>query len=332
MKVGILTFHNALNYGAVLQAYATQELLKSMGHTVEIIDYHNLEIDVYYKKYEFSWHKLITLNPKFFLKNLIVPRLYNKRKLRYNEFLNHLKISSPVKEGENLSCYDAVLIGSDQVWSIKHTGGFDIMYWGNFPCNPRTKKIAWSVCMGDAGVRDNDGTIADYLNNFSSISVRELSLKNYLNSISNKDVALTLDPTLAVNKVVWNTFLHPVKEHDYILVYAVKFLPETIAVAKGFSKAMKKKVIVVSAYSGRPMGHNVKQSCGPQDFLSYIKYASFVVTSSFHGTVFSLLFEKEFVSVVPEGKSNIRVEDLMNSLQLSDRIIRSSKGEATFTY
>ena len=277
MKIGVLTFHNAINFGAVLQTYATQELLKGMGHSVEIIDYHNSYIDAYYEKNEFSFKKFLTLNPKSIVKSIIVPILYSKRKRRYDAFLRNLNLTERYFQGE-ITGYDVILIGSDQVWSIKHTDGFD---------------------------------------------VREASLKDYLMRITNKDITVTLDPTLVVNKAVWNKFCKPVDNTGYILVYAVKFLSETITVANKISKIYGKKVKIISAYPGRPFSLKVIEGCGPQDFLSYIKNASLVITSSFHGAVFSILFEKDFVSVIPEGKKNQRVSDLLYSLNLSNRIISS---------
>lgn len=322
MKIGVLTFHNAINFGAVLQTYATQELLKGMGHSVEIIDYHNSYIDAYYEKNEFSFKKFLTLNPKSIVKSIIVPILYSKRKRRYDAFLRNLNLTERYFQGE-ITGYDVILIGSDQVWSIKHTDGFDRMYWGLFDTPADTKKIAWSACMGDEYTKYDKKEIARLLSNFDKISVREASLKDYLMRITNKDITVTLDPTLVVNKAVWNKFCKPVDNTGYILVYAVKFLSETITVANKISKIYGKKVKIISAYPGRPFSLKVIEGCGPQDFLSYIKNASLVITSSFHGAVFSILFEKDFVSVIPEGKKNQRVSDLLYSLNLSNRIISS---------
>lgn len=84
--------------------------------------------------------------------------------------------------------------------------------------------------------------------------------------MSNREVAVTLDPTLVADKHIWNSFLHPVKEDNYILVYAVNCLEETLQIATEYGRYMKRKVIIMSAYSGHPFGVNVKQSCGPQDF------------------------------------------------------------------
>ena len=128
MKIGILTFHNAYNYGAVLQTYATQELIKSRGHEVEVINYHNASIDRYYEKQKF--HLRDFLRSKYLFPFYLLEKYFFwKRRKAYQVFANqHLKISDKsYYQGDNIFIkgYDVVLIGSDQLWNKKITGGID---------------------------------------------------------------------------------------------------------------------------------------------------------------------------------------------------------------
>lgn len=325
MRIGILTFHNAINYGAVLQAYATQQLLSSMGHDAEIIDYHNTYIDNFYAKYQFNINKLLTLNVLAFIKSIIVSISYYRRLKRYRLFYSKINLSEKQYNlGDRIDDYDIIMIGSDQVWNTRLTNGFDDMYWGAFQAPRGSRKIAWAVSMGDADTTGKTEEIAQRLKAFDRISVREKSLKLFLNSLTDQKIYVTLDPTMLI-KDVWVPLCKTVKESGYILVYAVKNLPITMTVARRIAKEVQKKIIVINAYPYKSYGNGVKQSCGPQDFLSYIKHASIVVTSSFHGTVFSILFKKEFFSVIPENKSNERINDILFTLGLGDRIVNENK-------
>ena len=325
MKVGILTFHNAINYGAILQAYATQQLLSSMGYDAEIIDYHNTFIDKFYAKYQLNINKLLTLNVFAFIKSIIVSISYYRRLKRYCLFYSNIKLSGKQYNlGDRIDGYDIIMIGSDQVWNTRLTHGFDDMYWGAFQVPRGTRKIAWAVSMGDADTTGKKEEIALRLKYFDKISVRENSLKLFLNSLTDQKIYVTVDPTMLI-KDVWTPLCKPVKESGYILVYAVKDLPITMTVARRIANEFHKKIIVINAYPYKSRGNGVKQSCGPQDFLSYINHASMVVTSSFHGTVFSILFKKVFFSVIPDNKSNERISDLLISLGLEDRIVNENK-------
>ncbi|MDO4186089.1 MAG: polysaccharide pyruvyl transferase family protein [Bacteroidales bacterium] len=183
------------------------------------------------------------------------------------------------------------------------------------------RKVSWSVSMDDYDFTLNQlNIIKNYLANFERISVREEKTKSFLSSYTGKPISVTLDPTLLLSAMTWKRLCKSVKEHKYVLVYAVKDTDEVYASAKKIAKERGLRLVAVRAYCGASISRNVKQTSGPIEFLSYINSADYVVTSSFHGTVFSILFEKEFTCVIPEGHSNVRTESLLNSLGLDDRI------------
>lgn len=319
MKIGILTFHNAYNYGAVLQAYATQEIVKSRGHDVEIINYHNKKVDRSYKK---------ILCRKFYRIPLVLIGKYffNKRKKAYERFINkYLRLTKEVlRSAENVSLdkYDLILIGSDQLWNKKLTGGWDKMYWGDFKASPDTRKVAWSVCMNNTDINEDDILfIKKHLENFDLISVRENVLLSFISSLTSKKVYQTLDPTLVLPSTKWEEVCHDVEENGYIVVYAVQDEDKTTAFARKIASMQNKSLVIIRSYSKWYFTSENKEYAGPDEFLSYIKHADLVVTTSFHGTAFSIIYNKQFVC--PIFRDNVRVESLLETLHISERRIKS---------
>lgn len=320
MKIGILTFHNAYNYGAVLQAYATQEIVKSRGHEVEIINYHNRKVDMHYVK-KFSYRKFykipLVLIGKFF---------FYKRKLAYERFINeYLQLTSNVirsEENVTLDVYDVILIGSDQLWNKRLTGGWDKMYWGDFKTPSGTRKVAWSICMNNIDLNEDDILfVKKHLENFDLISVRESDLLSFISGLTTKSVYQTLDPTLVLPSANWENVCHDVKEKGYIAVYAVQDEEKAIAYARKIASLQKKSLIIIRSYSKWYFTKENKEFAGPDDFLSYIRYADMVITTSFHGAVFSVIYQKQFVC--PLFRDNVRVKSLLDSLHISERIVKT---------
>ena len=327
MNVGILTFHNAYNYGAVLQAYATQVLVESLGHKAEVIDYHNTAIDNDYNMLKFHYRSFIGSKYKFPL-YLLDRYFFWKRRKSFRKFQDkYIKLSSKTYfqcEDVSFYGYDIVLIGSDQLWNKSLTGGLDKIYWGQFDTIYKTRKVAWSVCMNNTNLSDHETSlIMEYLKDFYAISVREETLQAFISKLTNNRVWHTLDPTLLLSSEKWEEVCHPVKESNYIAVYAVKNEKETIRFARKLASSLNKKIIILRSYSKWYFSSDNKEYCGPDEFLSYIRNADYVVTSSFHGTVFSLIFRRQFIC--PRFDGNIRVEDLLHTVGLSSRFVRDWK-------
>ncbi len=324
MKIGILTFHNAINYGAVLQTYATQELFKARGYDVEVIDYHNAAIDSFYEKRKLYWRNIPKRNPKKLVSFLISTFFNRKRNIAYKKFSKKfLQLSEhQYIQGEpiDLSEYDVILIGSDQLWNKRITRGFDDVYWGNFIKSPATRVFAWSVCMNNLDINGDElFYIKKNIENFNAISVREDTLQSFLTKLTSKPVWHTLDPTLLLPENHWQQLCHEVKEKNYIAIYAVRKEHETVEFARKLSLLMQKPIIIIRSYSLRYIFGENKEYCSPTDFLSYIKNADLIVTTSFHGTVFSIIFEKQFVC--PYFENNARINSLLKSYKLTDRVL-----------
>lgn len=322
MRIGILTFHCAHNYGAVLQCYALQSYLEKKGHEVGVIDYRPTAITNVYK-----W---------FYIKQIIRKNLYKafkafflmiRKKRRYDSFERFITKNLRLEPVESImeNPYDLILIGSDQVWNYHLTNGFDNYYWGNFLHPTKTRIASYAASMHDSWTDEEAQQIARSLNNFSVISVRENILANKLKHlIGDKEIFQVVDPTLLLNRNDWDEIAAPPRiDYPYLLLFQVEGRNErTEAFAAEIAKQKNLKIVRLYTLYTRDTTTEIA-SCSPNDFITLFKFASFVVCSSFHGTVFSLQFGKPFLSVrMRNGKDN-RVESLLSSFGLLNRFVDS---------
>lgn len=314
MKIGILTFHHAHNYGAVLQAYALQEVLRKKGHNVEFINYRNPYLLSIYNW--FSWKRFITKNVIKAIKEL---NLVLKRKRRYDNFQYFIQSKlSITDQSYDLTSYDIIIIGSDQVWNPKLTHGFDSMYWGNWN-HYDTIVASYAASMEDHISPNDKIEISMLLKNFDFISVREENLKNQLKLLTNKNIDVVVDPTLLLNREHWLEMgNNPIIKEDYILLYQVRNNEKAENIAQQISKHLNVKIVHLSARID--LSNDKKTiSSGPLEFLSLFHHARFVVCTSFHGTIFSLIYHKPFCSVLLDDGKDSRVTNLLFQVGLSDR-------------
>lgn len=314
MKIGILTFHRAHNYGAILQAYALQEMLRSKGHCVEFIDYRNPYLLSVYNW--FSWKRFITKNVMRTIKEL---SLIIKRKRRYDNFQHFIQSKLYVSsQSYNLISYDIIIIGSDQVWNTKLTHGFDFMYWGNWNHN-NTVVASYAASMEDHISPDKKTEISKLLKNFNFISVREESIKNQLRLLTDRNINVVIDPTLLLNRERWLEIeSKPIVKGDYILLYQVRNNEIAENIAKQISKRLSTKIVHLSARID--LGNDKETiSSGPLEFLSLFCHAKFVVCTSFHGTIFSLIYHVPFCSVILKDGNDARVINILSQVGLEER-------------
>lgn len=314
MKIGILTFHRAHNYGAVLQAYALQEMLRSKGHQVEFIDYKNPCLLSVYNW--FSWKRFITKNAMRAIKEL---GLISKRKRRYNNFQRFIQSKLYVSnQSYNLISYDIIIIGSDQVWNTKLTHGFDSMYWGNWK-HYNTVVASYAASMEDHISPEKKIEMSKLLKDFDFISVREESIKEQLKLLTEKNIDVVIDPTLLLNRERWlDIESKPVVKGDYILLYQVRNNGIAENIAKQISKRLNTKIVHLSARIDLGNDRDTISS-GPLEFLSLFRHAKFVVCTSFHGTIFSLIYHIPFLSVILNDGKDARVINLLSQIGLSER-------------
>lgn len=321
MRVGILTFHDALNYGAVLQAYALKAELDKICEC-DIINYYNA---YFHKEPKQSGIKSL-------VSNLLYGRQWTCRAEKFEQFRkDFLCVGNEKFSDKDLlklnNKYDAFIVGSDQVWNLSCSGGSH-SYFLDF-VNENEKKYSYAASFG-AEHPILGQTEIDLLKSFNLISVREKSAVEYLENKINKPIKAVLDPTflLTETQYVQNFALKEKnKRKKYILLYEVLNGYKIEAYARRLAQKCKLNIICISQSNKLRHGMHVVRSSGPIDWLNLFYNAEYVVTNSFHGLAFSLIFHKQFFVELlpPPATTNARMIELLRDLGLSDRIINSDK-------
>ena len=331
MKVGILTFHNAINYGAVLQCYALKELLTQYGHRVEVIDY---RIPIVENRKKLLSTKIIrsrkglTSKLRYIVKNLISYRKMRKSSRVFDEFLKvRLKLSPRVYSACDIpSYYDCIVFGSDQIWNPRLCGGFNPVFWGAFP-KRNVKFVSFAASLGEPKELNEEhwNRIGCLINVFDKISVREKELKICLENRFHIEVKRCLDPTLLVNQNCFEEILYTPQDTDYVFLYNVQKDPYATKFARFIAEKLNCKVILGQAKpdvrKNIEVGCKLVEGFAPEMFLGYIKNARLVLANSFHAIAISLVFRKNFYSL--DCARPGRVKDLLASLGLLDRHVSS---------
>ena len=327
MKIGILTFHCAHNYGAVLQCYATQEFLKNKGYNVEIIDYRPQFLLTPYRIIDKN--RFISRNLIYFVKKTIIESLMlffrYKRWYGFESFIrNKLNLSSKVHNKNIPDYYDIYIIGSDQIWNPKITKGFDNIYFADFPFNKGKRKYLTYAASMEIQCLSNEQKIylSNALKSFDQITVREKNLCELLQPLTSKKIHQVIDPTLLINSSIWEEMVtQPLINNKYVLVYQVRENERTMQIANDIAKQIGGIVIETVAWLNRGCFKNKYQTASPEMFLRLIKHATCIVTTSFHGTAFSVIFNKPFYTLLLNDGRDSRSLSLLESLGLSERAI-----------
>lgn len=326
-RIGIVTFHNVYNYGGVLQAYALCKALKD--HDVECIDYRQKEVEKKYSHKLYHPGKSIKENIKHFGRHFIL-RKDRVKEAKFMDFIQKfLPISSePVHNlsGARKTCnkYDVLISGSDQIWNPQFTGGkIDPIYFLNFG-RMGVKKLSYASSAGAHKFNDEDRLqLADYLGQYNKVSVREDFLKEQLSHL-HKEVEVVVDPTLLLTKEEWIKIESPVEglPKEFVLLYT--FDDNQVCIESAIEIAKKLNCAVVSISNQRVPDKRIQfnlPDVGPREFIWLFHHARFVLTNSFHGTSFSIIFQKSFYSIY-KNNNPFRVLNLLKRLDLEKRMIR----------
>jgi len=318
MKIGILTFHCAYNYGAVLQCYALQQALLSWGCDTNIIDY----------RPDYLWYGEPHITPRLFVART-PKRLINKLHSFYQYYRKFKGFRNFEQEKYNVVSineevhFDVIVLGSDQIWNSIHNGN-DVIWYGVFPKNITCDKtVAYAVSAGDVSTANiNDDLIRLANSNLSRICVRETCLRDYLLKHLHRFSDVVLDPVLMVDKKCWDKWLDlPAPKKKYVLVYQGREADELLKIAKSIGKELNCDVISADNYANN-FKYGIKcHGLSPEEFVSYVKHAECVITSSFHGTVFSIITQTPFYTVLLNDGADERVKNILSQLNLSDRLI-----------
>ena len=329
-EILITTFNKAHNYGAMLQEYALMNLLNSKGYSVKVLNYNDEDIAKHYKYYGFgsgSLKKRIKTIIKYFL-------FFSKNKRRYfnfekfeKKYIDLTNNYDNIHEMNDINA-DVLISGSDQVWNFQITNGLSDVYTLNFgPKNAR--RISYAASIGVKEIpKSLQNSYIDKISKIDKISVREESAKSaLLPLLKNKEINVVLDPTLLLSKESWLSIIQNVSykqpKEKYILAYVVEKDTEYYKIVNYLSEITGLKVVHFDK-----MGIKYKNTLenrytsGPDEFISLIKDAEYVIATSFHATVFSIIFNKKFW-VVPHKTTGSRVTDLLKKLDISNRAVNS---------
>lgn len=308
MKIGIITFVNEDNYGAVLQAYAMQSFLRKRKIESEFV---NIRLSNFVK------------NDNGLLRNLLIKAVFYRKKRNFQKFRKCLDISKN-KDCFSLDEYDAIIIGSDQVWNPLLTGNKlqPVFFGEKFNGNV----IGYACSCGNTIVlEDKLDEIKRYLANFNYISVRENSLKNFLKNKISKEVSAVLDPVFLLENIEWKHFVEDLDikiSEPYIFVY---LLENDDAITEAINKISNdEKMGVVTLRTAKHYRDEIRRFPGadPKEFLALLANADIVITNSFHAVAFSYIFRKK-VALFKHSQFNERINDLIKLIGLDENVYYS---------
>ena len=333
MKIGILTFHRAINYGAVLQCYALYKILSNQGHQVEVIDYRPDYIEKYRKHFrERDFWKAKGLLPKikYVTSKLLTICSTIKVKRKFDDFIgNNIPLSAVVvrHECDIPSYYDAIFFGSDQIWNPIICEGFDNIYYGQFR-KRNAKFIGYAVSVGliESITSKECLKFTNFLLNYDFLSVREQNLKQFIQDKCGREVELVCDPSLLLGKKEYERLAIPPKESGYVLLFSLEKNPFAKRFANHIASQMGVKVIQIMsvANSIRNCFDNIRSCLSPMEFLGYILHADCVITNSFHATSFSIIMQKNFYTIERKN-NNARLTTLLKTVGLDNRFVSASE-------
>lgn len=321
-KIATITFHASYNYGSNLQAYALQEYIKKLCNNDCIYQIINLRTDMQRKVYELPFDKI---NIKSIIKSILLIRYKQQlehKQINFENFINtKLNLTKEYNSLEQLKSqkfdYDYYISGSDQIWNLK-PADFDWSYYLEFV--NKGIRISYAASFGPKvqnWSEEEKKRIKEDFEKYKYISVREKGSYHNVVKLTEIEPDINIDPTLLLTKKEWGKLISKDKfiDKDYILLYDLKDCKLIYKVAKKLSKKLKIPVIVTKP-NKYDMFYNFEKyyECGPLEFLNLVKNAKIVLSTSFHGTVFSILFNKPFLSV--NGDKDFRINTLLKKMGL----------------
>ena len=325
-KIATLTFHRAINYGAVFQTYALQKAIEKEGFESEVMDYRNPFLEALHNPHDLSKYKTILHYVKAITKN----RVKRDNRKGFEAFRNeYIKISEKTYNAANIAQsqedYSAIIVGSDQVWNLNCTNQ-DEAYFLPF-ISDKNKKFSYAASMGVK--LDTDSLKSTYkrlTEGFGAISVREEQARNELDHIG-VNATVCVDPTLLLDKTEWTMLAKKPDsfeaEKKYLLVYVIVETPSIFEKAKKIAKERNLELVYINEGLIKKRAFRNLYKLSPEEWLWVFSNASYIVTNSFHGTAFSLNFERNFiVEPLPvKTNANSRITDLLESLGLREHFV-----------
>lgn len=316
MKIAIATLHCTDNPGSSLQAFALEQFLLNHGYDATILDYR--------PRYLLNNGRPL----RAFAKKILMYKAAKIKRKSYAAFeIGYLKLTNKTFKTYKQLCKDVpdadwYITGSDQVWNCSYKCGKDPTFYLNFV--KKGKKLAYAVSLGREQVPEEDlEFIRPYISDFSAISVREKSACGALGKIYSGNVEYVCDPTLLMERNVYDKMAIEPREGDYCVVYLAEkseLLDEVVAWVRG---KYGLKIIQLTGAENQCKYDKKMFSVGPREWLGYIKNASFIISGSFHATVFSTIYHRDFVVLLPK-KNQARIREFLTKAGMPEKIVESS--------
>lgn len=326
MKLGIITFHRAINYGAVLQAYALNKATKELGYQSEVINYR-------YNKIDNGYILFSSKSLKRKLSDLYYYPIKSVKIKKFQDFINSnidlsketYKNTDELKKSNNV--YDIYLTGSDQVFNLNMTGD-DKNYFLDF-VNENSKKNSYAASFGQKQIpEDKKNMYIELLNKFNNISVREKDAIGMVENLLGKKPRIDVDPSFLLSKEQWKDIsVAPKEKNKYIVLFVMQKNKTIFNFAEELSKKTGYEIIFITDGYKKLLKAKHKKTVSPQEWLGYFLNAEYIITNSFHGLAFAINFNKKFFVELqkPPAPGNSRLETLLEEYDLKNRLIKDGK-------
>ena len=314
MKYGIITYTSAQNWGGILQAYALEKYLTDIGVDSELINY---------RAFDSRWFK-----PRKQLKDIVFSILrYPECKKRIDSYerfrkqnmgLDGLTYTTHEELKTLNNKYDAFITGSDQLWNCETEICYD--FYLDFVQKDK-KKLAYGPSFGQETIPEQfEQEVARLLKRYDAKSVREKSGQRIVEKLTGEKIQVVCDPTFLLSPEQWDSVRNKhIDESNYIFIYTTQVSGKVVELVKAY-QSQHPSVRIITPYALPGVKAEIKKDIGPAEFLSYIKNADYVIGTSFHAVVFSLIFHRDFC-VVPHSSTGTRVNDLLETLGLEQQAI-----------
>ena len=325
MKIGIITFHNAINYGAVLQAFALQETLEELNVSCEILDYRCKKLNRIYNPLYIK---------SFSIRNILIGFVYLPfRLIKFLKFCNFRKRNlnltkrkydiKSIKDSNKE--FDAFITGSDQVWNLGITD-FDTTYMLDF-VSENCKKNSYAASLGGLeNISTNEMQIyKKNLQTFRNLSLREEKSAQFISNLLNRNIYTSIDPVFLLSEEKWKSFLGQRKvKKPYIFMYCLHE-SDVFKCAYNIKKQTNLNLVYIPNTLKKKIAAKGYFTASIEDFLNFICYADYVVTDSFHTAALSVIFKKNVKIVLNKHKQefNLRLISLAEAMNITDSVIEN---------
>lgn len=332
MKIGIITWFTGPNYGTNLQAIALQYYLRSHGYEVYIINYEVPQVNLakekktFIKKVYYQPQKYAIKFAMYKYKSQIIERDSKLRNSINTKCILTPKIKTIDELVKMCNEFDLLISGSDQIWN---PNWYDKFYFADY-AGITTNRISYAPSMGVNTIPNSVAQeIQHGITQFKAVSVREEKAAELLKPYLNKKPQVVVDPTLLLTSEEWRDIFPDVgyESDDYVFAFFLNDEKQHLEATKKFARLHNYKLILVP-YKGATylLNADIRADAGLEDMLNLIRNAKYVITDSFHITVFSIIHRKQFYTFQRFEENeftsqNVRVTNLLRMVELSERLI-----------